>query len=357
MGLARVFTRVGFDIYDGPRGELGRPLTPEEQAALPEDLRPKGDLRTIDGWPADKPLVITWPTIPSFYPPGDLVMFAPVAAAYSFTGMSFTEMNLATIELLLVYAHVTIFLMLLVNARSPARGATEALPIVLAYFLIIRWTIDGFYDGGWIAPLVVAPLFIVRRAGLQTMTLFALSLFAHYRALFLLPWGVRGLVDFVRGREWGSWSLRKTAMAGTTLVMGGLAAATFLVSREAISQHQMTSIFNPSYASFQRDSLIALGLVTIPGALVFAWRRAWLELLTLLWVVALITQLPETYPWDVLALVPWLVAPALSPSAEDSVVRQVRTATVFLIGVVAFTSPITALNLDWLRVVVDQLIP
>lgn len=356
VGLARVFPTVGFDIYRGPRGELGRPLTPEEQAALPEDIRTLGGLRTFDGWRTDKPYLSTWPTIPSFYPPGDLVMFAPVAAAYSFTDMSFTDMNLATIELLIVYAHVSVFLMLLVNSRRPGRGAADALALLIAYVLIMRSTIEGFYDGGWIAPLVIAPLFMVRRAGLQTMTLFAASAFAHYRGLFLLPWGVQGAVDFVRGREWRSWTIQKSALAAATVVMGGLAATTFFIAREAMSQHQMTNIFNPSLDSFHRNDLVTLAIVTLPGALVFAKRRAWLELATLVWVVALITQLPETYSWDSLALVPWLVAPSLSPHRDDPVVRGVRTATVFLIAVVVFTAPINALNLDWFRAVVGGLL-
>jgi hypothetical protein len=357
VGLARVFPTVGFEIYEGPRGELGRALTPEEQAALPEDIRTMGGLRTFEGWRADKPFFTTWPTIPSFYPPGDLVMFAPVAAAYSFTGMSFTDMNLATMELLLVYAHVSVFLMLLVNSKRPGGGAADALALVIAYVLIMRSTIEGFYDGGWIAPLVIAPLFLARRAGLQTMTLFTMSVFAHYRGLFLLPWGVQGALDFVRGREWRSWTLQKSALAAATLVMGGLAATTFLITRGAMSAHQMTNIFNPSLDSFHRNDLVALALVTLPAAIVFAKRRAWLELATLVWVVTLITQLPETYSWDSLALVPWLVAPSLSPSRDDPVVRGVRAATVFLIAVVVFSAPISALNLDWFRAVVGQVLP
>lgn len=357
VGLARIFTHAGFEIYQGPRGELGRALTPDEQEALPEDIRGMGGLRTVEGWPPDKPFIATWPTIPSFYPPGDLVMFAPIALAYSFTGMSFTEMNLMTIQLLLVYAHLSLFLMLVVNSRRPAGGAADALAMVVAYFLIMRWTIEGFYDGGWIAPLVIAPLFLLRRAGLQTMALFALALFAHYRALFLLPWGVWGFVDFVRGREWRSWSWQKSGLAAATVVMGGLALATFLISRQAMSEHQMTNAFNPSFDSFQRDSLLTLALVTVPGAVLFVWRRAWLEVATLAWVFLLITQLPETYPWDAVALVPWLVAPALSRSGDDAVVRQVRTATVFLVVLVVFSGSLNALSLDWFRTVVDQLIP
>lgn len=352
VALARMFTKAGFEIYQRPRGELGRPLTVEENAALPSDLRDRGALG-VDGWPPDKPYLSSWPQIASFYPPGDLVMFAPIAAAYSWTDMSFTEMNLLTIELLLVYSHVTVFFMLLVATRARRIDATQALAIVVGYFVVMRWTIEGFYDGSWIAPLVLTPLFLARRAGFAAATTFAMSLFAHYRALFLLPWGVRGAVDVLVERQWRQWTWGKTAMTAATLVMGALTTTTFLLAREAMEAHQRTNPFNPSFDAFDKANLVALALVTMPAAAVFVWKRVWLDLITVAWVYGLITQLPELYPWDAVALVPWLVAPALAPGENDPVVRGARAGAALLVMSVVFAYPF---DLQWFRAVVAQLL-
>lgn len=352
VALARIFTEVGFEIYERPRGELGRPMTVEENAALPSDLRDRG-ARVVDGWPPTKPFLTSWPQIPSFYPPGDLVMFAPVAAGYSFTDMSFTELNLATIELLLLYAHVTVFLMVMAAMRARRLDATEVLALAVGYFLVIRWTLDGFYDGGWIAPLVLTPVFLARRAGFAAATSYAMALFAHYRALFLLPWGVRAVVDVVAGRQWRPWTRGKTAMTAATVAMAGLTTTAFLLARDAMEAHQRTNPFNPAYDSFDKANLVALAIVTVPAAIVFVWKRAWLDLVTVGWVYALITQVPELYPWDAVALVPWLVAPALSPVEHDPLVRGARAATALLVMSVVFASPMDG---TWFRGVVAQLL-
>ncbi|HEX2057379.1 MAG TPA: hypothetical protein VHI71_03335 [Actinomycetota bacterium] len=352
VGMTRIFTAVGFEIYDRPRGELGRPLTAEEQAALPEDLRTMGGLRTVDGWPADKPFITTWPGAASFYPPGDLVMYAPVAAAYSFFDVSFTRLNLATIQLLLVYAHVTVFLLLLVSAGRAATDRVDVLTLLIAYFLVVRWSLDGFYDGGWIAPLVLAPAFLATRRGFPAVTAVTAGAFAHFRGVFYLPWAVQGVAEVVRGRQWRPWTAGKTAMTAATLVMGGLTAVTFLRLRDLLEVHQMTNPFNPSYDAFHLASLVTLALVMLPGLAVFVWRRSWLDVAMLVWIFFVITQLPELRPWDSVALVPWMVAPAVT-SANDPLVRQFRAATAVLVMAVVFGSPI---EVGWLKDSVDDIL-
>lgn len=353
VGMARAFTAVGFEIYDRPRGELGRPLTEEEQAALPPDLRQLGGLRTFEGWPADKPFVTSWPTAASFYPPGDLLMYAPMAASFSFFDVSFSRLNLATIQLLLVYAHVSIFLMILVATGRGALDRVDVLTLVLAYFLIVRWSLDGFYDGGWIAPLLVAPAFLLARTGFRSVTAVTVAAFAHFRGAFYLPWAVRGLADVVRGRQWKPWTAGKTAMTAATVAMAALTAVAFLRLRDLLEAHQLTNAFNPSYDAFHPASLVALGLVTLPGLALFAWKRSWLDLTTLVWIVFVITRLPETRPWDAVALVPWMVAPALSPAGGDPLLRQLRAVTALLIMAVVFESPVDA---GWLENAIDDVL-
>jgi hypothetical protein len=135
--------------------------------------------------------------------------------------------------------------------------------------------------------------------------------------------------------------------------MGGASLAVFLILRDLLEVHQRTNEFNPAFDAFRPASLLALALVVLPGAAVFVWRRSWLDVAMVVWIVFLVTRLPETRPWDAVALVPWMVAPAVAASGSDSFTRQVRAATALAIMAVVFGSPVDA---GWLKTSVDHIL-
>ena len=96
LTTTRLFPRVGIDIWRKPTRDFGHRLTDAETRELPADIPAKGNNRevfAVDGWPIEKPLVASWTHLPRLHPPGDLMLIAPVALAYSFTSLSFTAAN------------------------------------------------------------------------------------------------------------------------------------------------------------------------------------------------------------------------------------------------------------------------
>ena len=148
MNAARLFMRAGADIWRKPLSSQGRVLTPEEVERLPADLRPFGkgvEMRWIDGWPAAKPFFSSWVDNPRLYPPGDLLLVAPIAAAYHFTSLSFTAANRVLILYFLLLAHVSIYFALLNFSLEP-RASLGVIGLFLLYPELIHWSLEGFYD-------------------------------------------------------------------------------------------------------------------------------------------------------------------------------------------------------------------
>lgn len=351
MSLTRMFAERGFDIYKTPRGDLGRELTEEEFARLPEDLRTVGGhVRAVDGWSLSKPFTSSWLEIPSFYPPGDLILFAPAAAIYSFTEISFTDANRLLIQLLLLYSHVTIFLMLFLAAKEE-RGP-PVIALVFSYAVIVHWTLEGFYDGGWIAPLLLVPFFLNRRNGVAALAAFSIAAFMHFRALFYLPWVVIAIWMIFKGEELRKIDGKKISLGAVTLITAAASSGVFFTVRPIMATHRMTSPFNPAADVFDLSSWLVLGIVVLGGLLVFAIWGAWEEVAMLLWVTLLIRLLPEVNIWDSVAFVPWILAPVRVGIANRvRLVRDARAVVAILITIVVFSE---SLGLGWLHAAIER---
>ena len=352
VGLTRLFTKVGPDIYSQPRGDFGRPLNEEEKALLPEDLRSVADTsRAIEGWPSDRPFTATWLNIPSFYPPGDLLLFAPAAAVYEYTDISFTEMNRLLIQLMLMFGHATVFLILLLWRNEKERPLSIA--VVLSYLVVIHWSLEGFYDAGWIAPLVLVPWLLRRGDGWAALAAFSAGAFMHFRALIYLPMAAGALVMIVRRKEWKNFDRRKAMLSAVIVLCGIPAAIAFFMVRPEMSSHEMTSAFNPAADAFHPPAVIIAGLVVAVGLTVYWLVQAWDEVVMLVWFAGLVMLLPEVNPWDSVAIVPWLLAPVDTGGKErDGLVKAVRLAVVVLLAVLVFREDF---GLDWIRIAMTRL--
>jgi hypothetical protein len=359
LGFARMFTEVGTDIYLKPREELGQPLTESEKEALPPDFQQlfndPPDLlanpRIVEGWPPDKPFIATWGFEPSLYPPGGLLLFAPPAAMYSLADISFTESNRLAIQFLLIYAHVSIFLMFVVSVERGRIPPETILALALAYAMVIHWTVEGFYDSVWIAPLLLTSFFIVRKQPLPALLTFSMGVFMHFRALFYLPWAAEAAVRFVTDREWKTWTRSKAIAVGATVLMGAAALWTFWVLRDAFTSHTKTNVYNPFVDSFELKSVLALGLIVLLGFSVLFYNRAWREAVMVLWVGALIMLLPQTNPWSGVALLPWLLSP-VEAGENQSIVRPTRIVTAILLIALVFPDSI---KLDWIKTAIERI--
>src|SRR6266446_1748868 len=124
MNTARIFLRFGTAIWRTPPQQMLPRPTPEVRARLPPDVFQCADcLFVAPGW--KKPVLLTWPNVVRPYPPGDMLLTAPIAALYHFTDLSATDAN----RLLLVLFCAASFLHFRAYYYAPWALAAAALVV------------------------------------------------------------------------------------------------------------------------------------------------------------------------------------------------------------------------------------
>jgi hypothetical protein len=341
MNAARLFTRVGFDIWRRSEKSLLPPIKAEEIARLPLDTQhgavpatekvwPRDTLFLVEGWPMDKPMISGWTNNPRLYPPGDMVLVAPVAALYSYTSLSFSGACRCLLMLFLFYAHVALFFVLdAFFAAGLGRGALRAIRMVLLawlYLEIIHWALEGFYDAAALAPLVLCASFLRQRRGLAALAAFCAAAFIHFRALFFVPWAIEAMVIALRGRELNGLRLRGWLGLLLSLGLGAASLFTFWLLWPTMRTLPIGNPIRPGGPEFLWWAL-ALTAVLWAAVAFLLWRAgARRDLVTLGWLVVMCFQLRETYPWHaVLAVLPWAASPVPGESPrKDALVQGAR---------------------------------
>jgi hypothetical protein len=326
LNAARLFPRIGFDTWRRPVADLFRRLTAEERNALPADLRqatadegpadqPKGFF--VPGWPADKPLVEGWSFRPRPYPAGDMALFSPLAALYHWTPISFSRMNRLLILFLLAMAHITVWLALTeVLANRSEAPFTRLAPFLLLYPAIVYWSLEGFYDGAAIAPLVLCAIFLRRRCGVAALVAYTAAAALHFRAFYLAPWALYASWLAWHERPW-SRTQRLALACGAVLAFASLVP--FALVWPALQGMQRHRTFDSP------AKLIALLALVSLAAAAFIRARAWLDLIVLGWIALMMVTQRFLAPWYAIFLLPWLGAPVLPlPTARPALVTAAR---------------------------------
>ena len=334
MNTARVFTHAGLDIWREPLRELGRPLTFEEIADLPPDIRKAArSARAIPGWPADKPFLSSWSRNPRFHPPGELLVTAPVAAAYHFTSLSFANANRLVISLFLVFAHISLYVFFRALRQMEA-GIVGFLGAFIVYGETVHLTLQGFYEAVIIGPLLLSALALRRRAGLAGTAWFTLAVFIHFRALFFLPLFAYGVYLVVTQREWKRWDTQSWIVAGATGVAGVMTLGVFVLLWPQLADIEINNPINLAVLRGDLDmALLYTGMLVLLSA-VFLWADGEADLVVLIWIFVMLTLLRESYPWDVLTLLAWIGMPIVA--RRPALVRDVRIVALLFLALVVF---------------------
>jgi hypothetical protein len=309
LNAARLLPRAGLDIWRKPLTQLLRPLTHEERARLPADVKaaayPAGEAYFVPGWPADKPMIASWSFNPRFYPPGDALLFAPVALLYHFTQLSFAGANLLALLLLLVYAHVSLYFALRATEEEPLRLFT----LLIVYFPLVHWTLEGFYDAAILAPLIFCAQQLARGRGIGAILAFCCAAAMHFRAFFFAPWACAALALVLRERQWRSWGARGFAMAAAAGALAIAALVPFALLQPALRALGTSNVIALSVAPALRPQVLAFTAVAALAA-AFLWRAgAILELMLLAWVMLMLFSLHQAEQWHSVVLLAWLCAP------------------------------------------------
>jgi hypothetical protein len=343
MNAARLFPRMGLDIWRVPIANRYRQLTHAELAATPRDVQSGGSgtggVFFVPGWPADKPLTIGWSNKTRMYPPGDMLLVAPIAALYHYTSLSLSGACRMLIGWFIVLAHVALFFFFL-NYYEGKHSGLDWLVAFLVYSHVMYWTLEGFYDAVAIVPLVVCARYLGRRRGLPAGVAYCVGALLHFRVFFQAPWAVWALGLTLRDRSLRRLRPRHFIAVAVALACASASLLAFWLDWESL---RGVSVNNPlRLAISAHDKARAWNLKVVLGvcALAFIASRAWLDLVSLAWLGYIAFTLREFYYWHLLVSTAWIAAPATRP-----VVRAVRLAFVLTLVAILFRDPFAP---EWL---------
>lgn len=342
MNAARVFPVIGAAIWRQGYDSIFRHLTADEVHRLPPDVAAggsySGSILAVPSWPADKPLVSSWSKNPRNYPPGDMLLVAPIAAAYAHTNLSFTTANRLLLMLFILYAHLAIlwiFQTALESAASfhPSDRHRKWFTVIVAgivYLEVIHWTLEGFYDAAALAPLVLCARFLRDRRGLAALVAYCVAAFIHFRTYFFAPLAIYGLVLLIRERQWVQWRSGAIIAVICAATLAVMSLTVFTILWPAFQRLPLHSPFSGSIPLLRAGFLVGVAIV----CRTFYRSRAWWDLAVLGWLTVMFMSLHERYPWHTeLAILPWLSAPIFPHAPDTTVDVLIGRCAVFVISV------------------------
>ncbi|MCP3102387.1 hypothetical protein LZ198_26295 [Myxococcus sp. K15C18031901] len=342
LSAARLFTWCGSCIWRKPANQLLRPLSVEEVRDLHVEqftslTRIPVDLTFFEmpGGPDDKPLTMSWAYLPRPYPPGVLLLVAPVALLYQFTPLSFQASNLLLILLFLLYTHVGFFVVIRCAPWGEGRWASVMGPLgaFLLYFEAIHWTLDGLYDGAMLAPLVLCGHFLRQRRGLAALVCYCIAAFIHFRAFFFAPLPLYAVYLVLKDWKHQRWDDRQGAELAAIIVLGFSSLYTFWLTMPWLTSFPLT---NPLRRELNFEGTHLAFLVMLVGAMLL-YAHAWLDVVLMGWMAWMCSRVYQTQGWHALVLMMWMVLPAWTHRDDRlSFVRDARILFVWAMTVLVY---------------------
>jgi hypothetical protein len=336
LSAARLFPRLGHDLWRRPVRALLPLATEAQQDRLPPDVQPNrgwtDGVFVVPGWPPDKPAVLSWAHVSRPYPPGDLLLVAPAALAFHFTPLSASAAYRLVIVLFLVYAHVSLFFVLRAFFAERGRGVVGLLAVVLTCSTALQWTLEGFYDFAAVGPLVLCAAHLAGRRGLAALVWYSASVFLHFRVLLFAPWAVAAAWLVVRDRVWRGGSGRTLAALAASAVLSLASLYAFALNWPGMKDFPADNPVGLWAHSLRDPAVVTFILVWALGIAVLAGARAWLDAAVGAWFVVLLLATRQVFPWHALIPLAWLAAPAsVADGGSEGRVALVRDARVALL--------------------------
>jgi hypothetical protein len=334
MNAARLFPVVGIDLWRVPIAQQFRRLAPGELAQLPPDLRAgasvTGGIYFVPGWPRDKPLAMGWSHKTRMYPPGDLLLVAPIAALYHYTRLSFSGACRMLFGWFLVLAHVALFLFFLTYFEGDQSGV-DWLACFLVYSQVIHWTLEGFYDPVVMAPMILCVRYLAQRRGLAAGVAYCVGALLHFRVFFQAPWALCAVWFMVREKIWQHLQPR----AAAAMIVAGLCAYislyVFWLDWGSLVTVPLNNPLRGDLGAMIKPRIWNFEVVLIACGAALLLARAWFDLVSMAFLGLIALSLREFYPWHFLISMSWIAAPAKRP-----MVRGVRLAFLFSTVAIAF---------------------
>jgi len=312
MNAARVFPRVGLKLWTTPIDLLFAPMDEARLAAVPPDVRSVGGVRDVPGWPASKAFVGSWTSIARPYPPGAMLLVAPIALVYHFTGLSFAAASHVLVLLYLAGSQVAFTIA--IRQMPGERRSLYAAAWLVAYLYVTFWTLRGFYDAAALIPVLLAASALERRRWLTVCVALAVGLFIHYRVVFYLPWGVYAVWRLAGERAWSSWTPGQWTAAAIGALLTAASVYTFVLVSPVLGQ---VPLANPTHPGGLHPLPLAVFVASTCAAAALFWRaRSPLDLVMLAWLTLVIVSIRQLQAWHAFMFVPWVLAAAKSDGAR-----------------------------------------
>ncbi len=279
-----------------------------------------------------KPFISSWTQYPRLYPPGDMVLVAPIAVAYHFSSLTFTHVNRILIIYFLLLAHISVFFVLLAFWPAEPRRLIGPLGIFIAYSELIHWSLEGFYDVVLVAPITLVALLLKAKRNLAALVAYCASTFIHYRAFFFVPLAIYAAYSIARNGDWRRWRIPEIIAVGVAVLLGGASLYTFGLLWPWFSQVQIT---NPVRLAPSNPALMEFAVVILIVALFLLSARAWFDMVMLFWMSIIWIQTPYAWYWYMLVMLPWLTMEILDVEKPEAIptVRSARLIYVIVVSV------------------------
>lgn len=342
MNAARVFPRVGLDLWRrGPRTYLPE-LQGEALARMPADIRAggsySGGVYLLPGLPADKPWVTSWAHNPRLYPPGDLVLVAPIAALYEWTDLSLAQANRLLIALFLVFTHIGLFFALQLALREGGLSTPLLwICLLLVYSESVHWALEGFYDFSVATPLLLCVGYLRRRRALAAAVAYCAAAFIHFRALFFAPYAIYAAWMFLQDAQWRGFTRRHWLAVLAMLPLTAGVFVVFGILSPVLTKLPVNNPVNVLVQPLTATLIVVFGLIVMAAAGLIVRARAWLDLAMLVWMAGMLATLREAYYWHINILLIWLVMPVVrARRGGDESVRGARLLVLTYAGTTVF---------------------
>lgn len=296
-----LFWYRGFAIYDTPPDRLCA-RAPNSGYTIPElGERP--------------PLKINWGQCPLPYPPLVYALHAPESLARFHGWFSFRTLNVLTILSYLLATHALLWVVARRLLLRPAPGDplpswALALPLPILYVDWMRFALIGFYDA---LPVLCGVLCLAalyeRRDPPLAFLWYALAAGLHFRALWLLPFGVAAIVLCLRDGRLRAARDRALVAAGALIA----APSGYAFLRLAPHLHDWPpancAAFNVlGQARWWVWAALACGIAAVAA---LALLRRWALAGALAFQHFFIFSSVQAMSWHVMFLAPLLVVPAM----------------------------------------------
>jgi hypothetical protein len=335
MHAARLFPRFGFRLHREPASSFLESLehNDEKLSRLSVDDRAQSIACGRGAWNVAeaRPAYLNWSQLPRPYPLGDMLLFAPVAMLYEWTPISFAVTNWLLIVTCLISAHVGLYFMwqAVHETWNLAPTARWAVCFLLA-IPVIWFSLDGFYDGVLIAPLVLTARWIDESKWTCAMLAFVLAVFCHYRALVFAPYGIVATIGVARSvRALSRADVARLLLAAT---LAAFSVYTFLLVAPSLRDFPLTNPVHPAIGHPLATAAVATFAML---AATLLWRlRSPLDAAIAATVFLFLLAIRQVQIWHVVAIIPWIVAPLASKTLSSWWPRLIRVASVGVVYLV-----------------------